>query len=106
MIEVTDSTIDDLMASAEQSVLLYVWAPWCGPCRMVGPALERILAKDPARFQLAKANMEVFEQGAKRFEVRATPTMIIFKNGEELCRRSGAAMESQISQWLEQNLSN
>ncbi|MCP4598035.1 thioredoxin domain-containing protein [Neptuniibacter sp.] len=104
MLDVTDNTVEESLNSAELPVLMYVWAPWCGPCKMVGAALERVAAKASGRFQIVKANMEEFEVGAERYEVKTTPTLIIFQNGQELCRRSGAVMEGQITAWLNQNL--
>lgn len=71
---------------------------------MVGPAIERLAVKDPGRFQVAMANMEVFEQTAANLEIKSTPTLILFKDGMEVARRSGAMMESQIANWLNQNL--
>lgn len=104
MLDVTDNTVDEYLASAELPVLIYVWAPWCGPCRMVSTALERIAAKTTGRFQIVKANMEEFESGAERYEVKTTPTLILYRNGQELCRRSGAVMQGQIEAWLDENL--
>lgn len=103
-IEVTDNTFQGLIESAQTHLLIDVWAPWCGPCKMVGPAIERLAAKQLGRFQVAMANMEVFEKTALEYNIKSTPTLLIFKDGKELARRSGAMMESQISQWLDEIL--
>lgn len=103
-VDLFNETFSDVVEKAANTVVVDVWAPWCGPCKMVGPALERIHDKDPARFDLAYANLEDFPEAAERLDVKATPTLIIFRHGKELARRSGAMIESQIASWLEQNL--
>lgn len=103
-LQVNDSNFETTLSMTEQPVVLDVWAPWCGPCKMVGPAIERLAAKQPGRFQVMMANMEEFEQTAAQLDIKATPTLVLFKSGKEIARRSGALMESQINQWLDQHL--
>ena len=104
IIELTDETFQNLIKSSTKPILVDVWAPWCGPCKMVGAAIKNLAEKESERLQITMANMEVFEKTALKYEIKATPTLILFQDGKELARRSGAMMESQISQWLEQNL--
>ena len=104
VIELTDETFQNLIESSTKPILIDVWAPWCGPCKMVGAAIKNLAEKESDRLQMTMANMEVFEKMALEYEIKATPTLILFHNGEELARRSGAMMERQISQWLDQNL--
>lgn len=99
---VTDANFDELVLQVPGLVLLDVWAPWCGPCKMVGSAAEKVAARDNSELKLVMANLEEFQKSAEQLNVRATPTLIVFKDGKEIARRSGAVMEAQIAQWIDQ----
>ena len=103
-INATDSNFEQEVLNTDLPVLVDVWAPWCGPCKMVGPAVKRLAEKTPERFKLVMANMEEFEKTAERFNIKATPTLLIFSGGNEVARRSGALMETQIAKWLDEHL--
>lgn len=105
-INATDNNFSSLIADSDKPLVIDVWAPWCGPCKMVGPALNKIVDVDPNRFQLVMANMEEFEQSALNLKVKTTPTLLIFHKGKEVARRSGAMMKSQIEKWLDEHLIN
>ncbi len=104
MINVSDKNFNAEVLNAEQPVLVDVWAPWCGPCKMVGPAVERLAEKNKNRFKLAMANIEECEKTADTWVIKSTPTLILFKGGQEIARRTGAMMESQIDNWLDKEL--
>jgi thioredoxin len=103
-INVEDSSFHNEVINAEQPVLIYVWATWCGPCKMVGPAVIRLAKKQPERFKLVMANINDFEKTARTYNIKTTPTLLIFKDGKEVIRRPGVMMEAQIIKWLSQHL--
>jgi thioredoxin 2 len=85
-------------------VLVDLWAPWCGPCRMVSPALERIARSHAGKVKLVKINVDESPQVAARHEARSIPTLLILNHGEVVARQIGAAPEHVLSAWLEQTL--
>lgn len=84
--------------------LVDFWAPWCGPCRMMAPVLDRIAAQYAARLRVAKVNTDEQQQLAARFGIRSIPTLILFREGRELARQSGALDAASLSRWLERAL--
>jgi thioredoxin 2 len=87
-------------ASASVPVLVDLWAPWCGPCRRVSPALERLAAKYAGRLKLVKVNVDEAPLTAMRFGSRSIPTLVILRDGRELNRTVGAAPEARLDAWL------
>ena len=99
---VVDENFDELVLGSKVPVVVDFWAPWCGPCKMVGPMLKKIAVKYSGRFNLVMANQQDNPQAAEKLNIKSTPTLLIFKDGELADRRSGAMLESQISTWLDQ----
>jgi len=95
-VEVTDGTFDVLVGESPLPVLVDFWAPWCGPCRMIGPTLERLAQKKAGVVVVAKLNTDESPATQNRFGVRGIPTLIVFKNGEEIKRQVGAVSEQVI----------
>jgi len=78
------------------------WAPWCGPCRAMAPQFERAAAKLEPNYRLAKVNTEEEQELAGRFNIRAIPTLVMFKNGREIARQSGAMDAGALERWVRQ----
>jgi thioredoxin 2 len=104
---VTDAGDDDfteIVDRADIPVLVDLWAPWCGPCRMVSPALERIATDLAGRLKLVKVNVDAAPRIAARFHVQGIPTLLLLDHGEVVSHQVGAAPEPQLRGWLEEAL--
>ena len=100
----TDGAFDQDVLKSEVPVLVDFWAEWCGPCRMIAPALEEISTELGDRVTVAKLNIDENPDIPGRYGVRGIPTMLLFKGGQPVAQKVGAAPRSQIQQWLESNL--
>jgi thioredoxin 2 len=85
-------------------VLVDFWAPWCGPCHMMAPVLERVAHERAATLQVAKINTDEQQDLAGRFNIRSIPTLILFREGRELARQSGAVDGGTLARWLDSSL--
>ena len=81
--EVTDATFEEEVLKSELPVLLDVWAPWCGPCKMVSPTIEALARENAGRIKACKIDVDENSETASKFGINAIPTVLIFVNGEE-----------------------
>lgn len=101
---IADAADADFAEIAEQAtvpVLVDLWATWCGPCRAVSPALERLAAACAGRVKLVKVDVDAAPRLARRFGVQAVPTLLVLDRGEVVARQAGAAPEPALRAWLE-----
>lgn len=95
---VTDDTFQGLLAETKDlPVLVDAWAPWCGPCRMVGPIMEQLAAEANGRYRIAKLNVDDNPRVASQFQIQSIPTMLVFKNGRLVDRIVGAQPKPAIA---------
>jgi len=98
---VSDDSFESDVLNADRPVLVDFWAEWCGPCKMIGPALEEISEELGDKVVIAKVNIDENPDAPGKYGVRGIPTMILFKNGEAAATKVGAAPKSALKSWLE-----
>jgi thioredoxin 2 len=104
---VTEASAESFTAIVDEAtipVLVDLWAPWCGPCRLVSPALERLARSYAGELKLVKVNVDEAPDVSRRFAVQGIPTLVLTHNGDVVARQVGAAPESKLREWLEQGL--
>jgi thioredoxin 1 len=94
----TDSNFATEVLQSEKPVLVDFWAPWCGPCRMVGPVVDVIAAENSEKIVVGKVNVDENRTLAAQFGVRSIPTLVIIKDGKEVKRMVGAQNKVQLEQ--------
>jgi thioredoxin 2 len=104
-VTVTDANFAQEVERSPLPVLLDMWAPWCGPCRMIAPTIEQLAGDLAGRVKVAKLNTDENPMTASRFNVRSIPTLLVLKDGEEIDRLVGAIPKQEILRRLESVLS-
>jgi thioredoxin 2 len=93
---------DRLVAKSSLPVVVDYWAPWCGPCRMVAPEIQKVATRQAGRMIVVKVNTDELSDLGQRFNIRSIPTLAVFANGREVARSSGARPASDIEAWVDQ----
>ena len=97
-----DDTFAEIAEAAKLPVVVDLWAPWCGPCRMVSPALEQLAADLAGRIKLVKVNVDNSPKLQQRFGVQAIPTLMVLRDGQVVARQAGALPAAALRAWVDE----
>jgi thioredoxin 1 len=101
---VSDDSFDDDVLKANGPVLVDFWAEWCGPCKMIAPALNDLAAEFAGKLTVAKVNIDDNPMTPTTYGVRGIPTLIMFKDGKKVAEQVGALPKSRLKDWISSNL--
>jgi thioredoxin 2 len=104
IVEADDGSFSAVVDDATVPVLVDLWAPWCGPCRMVSPVLESLARDVAGRVKLVKVNVDESPAIAQRFDARGIPMLLVLHRGQKIADHVGAAPEQTLRPWLERAL--
>ena len=99
-VKVTDASFKTDVEGAGGPVVVDFWAEWCGPCKMIGPALEEIAAELQGKVTIAKLNVDENPGVAGAYGIRSIPTLMLFKNGKAASTKVGAAPKGELKRWI------
>jgi thioredoxin 1 len=99
-VKVTDATFNDAVVGASGPVVVDFWAEWCGPCKMIGPALEEIADELEGKVTIVKLNIDENPGTAGNLGIRSIPTLMLFKGGKNTSTKVGAAPKGELKKWI------
>jgi thioredoxin 2 len=106
IVDAGDDDFGEVVDAASLPVLVDLWAPWCGPCRWVSPALENLAREYRGRVKLVKVDVDESPRISQRFSVQGIPTLLVLHRGEVVSRQTGAAPEDALRRWLDKALAD
>jgi thioredoxin 1 len=103
-VAVTDATFDAEVRNSDIPVVVDFWAEWCGPCKMIGPVLEELSIELEGKVKIAKVDVDANPQAAVSMGVRGIPALFIFKDGQVVSNRAGAAQKAALQSWIQESI--
>ena len=100
--KVSDASFESDVLQSTEPVVVDFWAEWCGPCRMIAPALEEIAEQLGDKVKIVKLNVDENPNVAAKYGIMSIPTLMLFKNGEIASRQVGAAPKGRLTEWIKQ----
>ena len=104
VLETSDAAFEADVLKSDVPVLVDFWAPWCGPCKMIAPVLEELAQEYAGKVKIVKVNVDDNQETPAKFGVRGIPNLILFKDGNSVANKVGAAPKSELAALLDQNL--
>jgi len=103
-VSVTDATFDDEVKASDIPVVVDFWAEWCGPCKQIGPSLEEIAAEMEGKIKIVKVNVDENPNSPAQMGVRGIPALFLFKGGEVVSSKIGAAPKAVLQTWIKDSI--